>query len=100
MMGARTLREDERRAWVRLARTENVGPATFAALIQRFPDIREALEAAPRLARRGGADTLRTPSDAEAADEIDKLAKIGGRLIASVEPDFPSGLAALDPRPR
>ena len=99
MTGARTLRDDERRAWLRLARTENVGPTTFAALIRRFPDVREALDAAPRLARRGGADTLRSPSEAEATAEIEKLARIGGRIIASLEPDFPPGLAALDPPP-
>ena len=33
------------------------------------------------------------------AREIDALAKLGGRLIASVEPEFPPGLAALDAPP-
>jgi predicted Rossmann fold nucleotide-binding protein DprA/Smf involved in DNA uptake len=91
------LRDDERRAWLRLARTETIGPATFAALTARFHDVREALDAAPRLARRGGAQELRMPNEDEAQAEIETLARLGGRLIASVEPDFPSGLAALDP---
>ena len=95
----RALREDERRAWVRLARTDTIGPVTFASLLARYPDVREALDAAPRLARRGGAKDLRIPSEAEAIAEIDGLARIGGRLIASIEPDFPSGLAALEPPP-
>ena len=98
-MSARSLRDDERRSWLRLARTDNVGPTTFAALIRRFPDVREALAAASRLARRGGGENLRSPSDAEAADELAKLAAIGGRIIACIEPDFPTGLAALDPPP-
>ena len=98
-MRGRPLRDDERRAWLRLARTETIGPATFAALMARFSDVREALEAAPRLARRGGAQELRMPSEAEAQGEIEAVARLGGRLIACVEPDFPSGLAALDPPP-
>jgi DNA processing protein len=30
---------------------------------------------------------------------MDALARIGGRFLASIEPEFPSGLAALDPPP-
>jgi DNA processing protein len=99
MTTPRALKEEERRAWLRLARTENVGPTTFAALIARFGDAREALPAASRLARRGGAEGLRMPSEAEVADEIERLAALGGRIIACAEPDFPAGLAALDPPP-
>lgn len=92
------LTDAERRAWLRLARTENIGPATFAALLARFGDAGEALDAAPRLARRGGGE-LRCPSDAEAAREIEALAALSGRMIACVEPEFPAGLTALDPPP-
>ncbi|MEA2824673.1 MAG: processing protein, partial [Alphaproteobacteria bacterium] len=99
MTARRILRDDERRAWLRLARTETIGPTTFAALIARFPDVREALDAAPRLARHGGAKELRMPSEADARGEIEALARLGGRLLASIEPDFPSPLAALDPPP-
>src|SRR4051812_41086429 len=81
----RILRDDERRAWLRLARTETIGPTTFAALIARFGDAREALDAAPRLARHGGAKELRMPSESDARAEIDALARLGGRLLASVE---------------
>ncbi|HEV2562837.1 MAG TPA: DNA-processing protein DprA [Rhizomicrobium sp.] len=94
----RTLTETERRAWLRLARTANVGPVTFAALIERFGSAIAALEAVPHLARRGGGD-LRTPTNAEAEKEIEALARLGGKLIASVEPEFPPGLAALDAPP-
>jgi DNA processing protein len=95
----RALRDDERRAWLRLARTETIGPATFASLVGRFASVREALDAAPRLARRGGTENLRIPNEADAQAEIDALARLGGRLIASIEPEFPSGLGALDPPP-
>lgn len=94
----RVLKNDERLAWLRLARTETLGPTTFAALLNRFPDIREALEAAPRMARRGGGD-LKVPPASDAARELEKLASLGGRVIASIEPAFPAALAALDPPP-
>jgi DNA processing protein len=96
---SRTLSENERRAWLRLARTQNVGPVTFAQLIARFGSATAALAELPRLSRRGGGDTLQAPSDADMREEIEKLHEIGGRFIASVEPEYPRGLAALDPPP-
>ena len=48
------LDEKERRAWLRLARTQNVGPATFANLIARFGTASASLARVPELARRGG----------------------------------------------
>src|SRR5215475_12521597 len=96
---ARKLDDRERRAWVRLARTENVGPVTFASLIARFGSAMAALEEIPRLARRGGAKEFVLPPEADAAREIESLAAMVGRIIASCESDFPQGLAALDPPP-
>jgi DNA processing protein len=49
-----TLSDAERRDWLRLARTENVGPVTFDQLIQRFGTASRALAALPELAQRGG----------------------------------------------
>lgn len=95
----RSLSESERRAWLRLARTQNVGPVTFAQLIARFGSATAALAELPRLSKRGGGEPLRPPSDADAQEELEKLHAIGGRLIASIEPEFPPGLAALDPPP-
>ena len=94
------LNDAERRAWLRLARTQNVGPTTFAALLARFGSAAAALAEVPRLAQRGGgAGPLRIPSDADAGRELETLAGLGGHLIAACEPDFPEGLAALDPPP-
>jgi DNA processing protein len=95
----RSLSESERRAWLRLARTQNVGPVTFAQLISRFGSATASLAELPRLSKRGGGEPLRPPSDADAQEELEKLHKIGGRVIASVEPEFPPGLAAVDPPP-
>jgi DNA processing protein len=100
MINRRKLSDAERRDWLRLARAQNVGPATFAALIARFHSAAAALEELPRLARRGGAGgDLRISGKPEAERELESTAKLGGRLIASIEPDFPFGLAALDAPP-
>jgi len=92
--------ERERRASLRLARTSNVGPVTFAALIARFGSAEAALEEVPHLAKRGGAKTApKIPTAAEAERELAAIAKLGGRLLVSGEPDYPHGLAALDAPP-
>jgi len=99
-MSTKTLSDAERRAWLRLARTQNVGPATFAGLLSRFGSASAAIAEVPHLARRGGAaESLRIPSDGDALREIDQLKAFGGRLICSCESDYPSGLAALDAPP-
>jgi DNA processing protein len=94
------LSESERRAWLRLARAQNVGPVTFATLIERYQSASAALAALPALARRGGSSgDLKSPGDAEARRELEALDRIGGRLIACIEPEFPHALAALDAPP-
>jgi DNA processing protein len=99
-MNRAPLSDAERVAWLRLARTQNVGPATFAALVARFKTAARAIAEVPNLARRGGnTQKLVVPSAADAQREIDALAKIGGRILASGDPEFPPGLAALDPPP-
>lgn len=94
-----TLSDAERRAWWRLSRTQNVGPVTFAHLLSHCGSASAALEAVPKLARRGGNDTLRIPTDADAKREFDATAKLNGKIILSCDPDFPAGLVALDPPP-
>lgn len=54
MGAARKLREAERIAWLRLSRTDQVGPVTFHELVTRYGSATAALEALPDLARRGG----------------------------------------------
>jgi len=90
--------ETERRDWLRLARTENVGPVTFDQLLQRFGSAGKALAALPDLARRGGRP-IKLATEAQVDKELADGAALGARLIAACEPDFPQALAALDPPP-
>lgn len=94
------LTDAERIAWLRLARTENVGPVTFEQLIRREGSAEAALAALPELTRRGGRMApLAIPSVAEAERELEGGAKLGAQLLASCEAAFPRRLAAVDPPP-
>src|SRR3954465_7502982 len=93
------MNDSERRAWLRLARTENVGPVTFRNLLARFGTASAALEELPRLAARGGNKGFILPDESEASRELEGLAELGGRLIASCEAGYPAGLSALEAPP-
>lgn len=96
----RKLTDAARRDWLRLARTENVGPVTFAQLIARYGEASLALAALPDLARRGGrVSPLGVPPADEVLRELEAGAALGAGLIAACEPDFPAALAAVDPPP-
>lgn len=91
--------EAERRAWLRLARTEQVGPVTFHNLIARFGTAAAALEEIPRLAKRGGGKPFALPPEGDAEREQAQLAALGGQLILSCDAAYPRGLKALDAPP-
>jgi DNA processing protein len=87
-------------AGLRLARTEGVGPVTFANLLSRFGSAQAALEALPDLARRGGRPTSpRIPSVADAERELQRGSSVGAQLLLSGDPAFPTPLAATDGAP-
>ncbi|HEX6865700.1 MAG TPA: DNA-processing protein DprA, partial [Caulobacteraceae bacterium] len=99
-MSKTALGDAERLAWLRLARTENVGPVTFEQLVGRYGSAERALAALPELSRRGGRiKPLTVPGEDEANRELEAGEKLGARLIASCESDFPKQLAAVDPPP-
>jgi DNA processing protein len=94
------LSEAERLARLRLTRARGIGTATFWALIERYETAAAAIEALPKLVRKSPkARPIALPSPAEAAAERDATAKLGARLIACGEPDYPQGLAALESPP-
>tara|TARA_R110002124_G_scaffold63350_27_gene173278 strand:+ start:693 stop:1790 length:1098 start_codon:yes stop_codon:yes gene_type:complete len=82
------LTEAQRLSWLRLIRTENVGPATFYQLINRFGSAEAALEALPTVTRRSGRP-VRITSRAEAEDEIAGLSRYGAHLLTRGDPDYP-----------
>lgn len=91
---------EQRLAWLRLIRSENVGPVTFRTLINRFGGAEAALEALPDLARRGGsARALRIASIEDAEAEMAQAERLGARFVCLGEPDYPALLRAADGSP-
>lgn len=92
------LTQKERLAWLRLIRTDNVGPATFRDLLDHFGNAESALEALPDLARRGGRP-VRVFSEQSAEAEIERAERLGMRLVAPGEGGYPPRLARIDAPP-
>ena len=100
MPAPRTLNPAERLDWLRLIRSENVGPVTFYQLLSRFGSAEAALAALPEIAHRGGrARALTICPRATAERELQQLHAAGSRFVAWGEPDYPAALAALDDAP-
>jgi DNA processing protein len=93
------LTDKERRDWVRLARSEGVGPVTFFGLLARFGNASEAIAALPDLAAKSGRRNLKLVTAAQAEDEIAATIAFGGQIIAACEPAFSKALAAITPPP-
>ncbi|NIX77697.1 DNA-processing protein DprA [Microvirga terricola] len=93
------LTDEQRLDWLRLIRSENVGPRTFRALINQFGGASAALDALPGLARRGGRLVLKVASRAEAEKEMAAAARLGVRFVAMGEPNYPKTLQAVDTAP-
>jgi DNA processing protein len=94
------LTDEQRLDWLRLIRSENVGPRTFRALINHCGGARAALAALPDLARRGGAARPgRICSRADAEREISAAKSLGVAFVALGEPDYPRRLAMIDDAP-
>lgn len=99
-MTQKPLAAKEKLAWLRLIRTENVGPITFYKLLERFGSAENALKALPDLAKRGGRmEGLKAFSLDLAEEEISQVEKYGARLIARDEPDYPPLLAQVEDAP-
>lgn len=82
--------DTERRDWLRLSMSENVGPATFRTLMKRYGSAAEALAAIPELSRKGGMQ--RTPKlyPREAAErDFERAHEAGARFITSQDPEYP-----------
>ncbi len=94
------LTDEQRLDWLRLIRSQNIGPRTFRALVNHFGGARAALEALPSLARRGGADSaVELCSRAEAERELAAAQKLAVAFVALGEPDYPQRLQMIDDAP-
>jgi len=96
----RPLTPSERLDWLRLIRTDHVGPITFFDLLARFGSATAAIEALPEFARRGGRQRpLVVAAKAAAERELAAVAAANAQLIAWGEPGYPPALAAIEDAP-
>lgn len=96
----RRLTDAQRLNWLRLIRSENVGPTTFRELINHFGGSEEALTALPELSKRGGAHgRIRICSVENAERELNAAKKTGASLTGLGEPEYPGWLAMTSAPP-
>jgi DNA processing protein len=93
------LSDEERIDWLRLIRSENVGPRSFRSLLRYCGSARAALAQLPELARRGGARAVSICSRAEAERELAAARALGVCLVGLREAAYPARLAEIDDAP-
>jgi DNA processing protein len=93
---ASRLTEQQLVDWLRLIRSENVGPRTFRAPINRFGGAPEALDALPDVAARSAQGrAIRIADRNEILREIECSRAVGVRFVAMSDPDYPPLLREL-----
>jgi DNA processing protein len=97
-MSAPRLDARSRFDWLRLIRSENVGPRTFRALLNRFGSAAAALDALPSLTR-GGGKPVRIADPGEIEREMTAAARLGVVFVALGEPDYPALLREIADAP-
>ncbi len=92
--------QHEEVARIQLIRSENVGPITFRALLDRYGTATAALEALPDLARRGGKQRRLKVAGADVAEsELAAAHALGARILHLGVDGYPAPLAAIDGAP-
>jgi DNA processing protein len=91
------LSDAQRFDWLRLWRSENIGPRTFWALLHRYGSAGAALAALPRLMPRGRPAKVASVEDIER--EFAAAARSGARFVAMGEPEYSPRLCNIDAAP-
>lgn len=97
-MAGIVLSDRQRLDWLRLIRSESIGPRSFRSLMNRFGGAAAALDALPDLARQAGRIIRICPAD-EAEREFEGLSRLGGHFMALGEAAYPVPLQAIDSAP-
>jgi len=91
---------DGRLAWLRLARSNRVGPSTFIRLVRAHDTAQAALEALPNVAAEAGARGYAPCSFAQAEAEIEAADAANAHMLCLGAANYPPHLALIpDPPP-
>ncbi|MBR7651831.1 DNA-processing protein DprA [Brucella oryzae] len=94
------LSDRQRLNWLRLIRTDHIGPVTFRDLILFCGSASNAIEMLPDLNIRGGsARPIRVMSMDDAERELETIERAGARLVGMGEPDYPQQLKNCEAPP-
>jgi DNA processing protein len=93
-----TLAQDEAFARIRLLRSPNIGPVSYAQLLRRFGDAQAALAALPDLAARGSRNYRPAPQG-RIEDEVAEVRRADARYLFHDSPDYPALLGAIEGAP-
>lgn len=86
-------------AKLRLIRSPNIGPVTYAQLIRRFGSAGAAIAAIPDLATRGGGRAPRLAEPRMIEAEARAVERLGGRHLFLGDAAYPPLLAAIETAP-
>ncbi len=90
----------ERLDWLRLIRTDNVGPMTFYRLVERYGSAAAAIEALPELSSKGGGKKrLEAPPLSVILREYELLKAFGGEMVTVKDECYPLALSACEDAP-
>ncbi len=92
------LSQDEAFARIRLLRSPNIGPVSYAQLLHRFGDAQTAIEALPDLASRGGRDYRPAPVN-RIESEVAAVRRAGARYLFHDSSDYPALLGQVEGAP-
>ncbi len=82
--------EKEKINWLRLIRSENIGPRTFHGLISLFGSATKALDNVGEMSVKGGRKTpIKLCSESSAVKELESCQKIGANILTSYENKYP-----------
>lgn len=92
-------RETEIFNWLKLARTDGIGPISFFGLLAKFGDAKSALNAIPKITAKSGALKYKIPNDDVIYQEIENTQKFGGRFFLAKDDEYPLELKNINPPP-
>ncbi len=99
---AKNLSWQEKFDWIRLARTANIGPATFFRIMEIFDcNTKEAIEKTPHLSENGGLRKgLKICDKSLVEQELQNCENFGAKIITYLDDEYPRMVREIyDPAP-